>query len=58
MTLRREKLKDAATSISRAIYDLRTAGCDAMVGDLLRTQATIVAELDHLDAVKDHPVLF
>ena len=58
MTLRKEKLKDAATLINRAIYDLKAAGCEMMVEDLLRTQAKIVAELDHLDAVKDHPKLF
>ncbi|MGI4796706.1 MAG: hypothetical protein ACRYF2_10755 [Janthinobacterium lividum] len=58
MTRKIETLKSALKCVSDGAAQLKEAGFDDLAAELKPSLAKIRREMNHLEAVKDHPDLF
>ena len=58
LSRRTETLKAALKAVSDAAAQLKDAGFDDLAADLRASMSRIRREMNHIEAVKDHPDLF
>jgi hypothetical protein len=58
LSQRTEVLKQALKAVSDAAVQLKEAGFDELTPDLRAAMSKIRKEMNHREAVKDHPDLF